>query len=229
MSERATKTCKVASGAQVLTLFALRLKLFVSSYQKYAQVLAGSATAPSEQHNRQALNTASTGTDRHWGVLHICCATKSHRCPVKQQLKVGSSSCSAGLLTALQEGWTANLLTLKVGELATSVMSVSSQCSHAVLALRISRQAETQFSAMFYSLLAHHSGKSNFQGVPMAPREPWLAEALHRGASLSPLMFSGEQRVAGHWLCWNKPEIALISAMDEIGWTDWDHGAAETI
>lgn len=177
--------------------FSLCLKLFVSSYQKYARVLAGSPTAPSGQHNRRARNTASTGTDRHWGVLHICCAIKSHRCPVNQQLKVGSSSYSGGLLTALQEGWAGNLLTLKVGELATSVMLVSSQWSHAVLALRISRQLETQFSAMFYSLLAHHSDKSNFQGVPMAPRDPWLAEEQHRGASLSPLMFSGEQIVAG--------------------------------
>lgn len=97
--------------------------------------------------------------------------------------------------SALQEGWTANLLTLKVEELA--VMLVSSQCSHAALALRVSRQVETQFSAMFYSVLTHLSGKSNFQGVPMAPRDPWLAEELHRGASLPPLMFSGEQIVAG--------------------------------
>lgn len=31
----------------------------------------------------------------------------------------------------------------------------------------------------------------------MAPRDPWLAEEMHRGASLSPLMFSGEQIVVG--------------------------------
>lgn len=108
---------------------------------------------------------------------------------------MGSSSYSGGLLRALQEGWTGNLLTLKVEELAG--MLVSSECSHAVLDLRISRQAETQFSARLYSLLAHHSGKSNFQGAPVAPRDPWLAEEVHRGASLSPLVFSGEQTVAG--------------------------------
>lgn len=94
---------------------------------------------------------------------------------------------------------------------------------------RISRQVETQFSAIFYSFSAHNSGKSNFLGLPMAPKDPWLAEELCRGASLSPLMFSGEQIVAGWWLCCKRPETALISAKDEIEWTNWGHGAAGTI
>lgn len=46
---------------------------------------------------------------------------------------------------------------------------------------------------MFCSLLAHHSGRSNFQGVPVVPRDPWLIEELCGGASLPLLPSSGEQ------------------------------------